>query len=168
MKNYFKKVLSLCLCLMMILTIGFANIVYAAEAKIEDFCKIKRTTATVTIMPFEKLDLYAEYNVKSDEDHELLWTIDGKSYFVNEGIDKTADGTDVELLFLDDTTVKLQIIASDGKAICEDEIFLKSYRNNDVPFWANLQGNFLLAIMLFIGIIGGTFGPWIGSLFSWN
>jgi hypothetical protein len=130
----------------------------------EDFCKIKRTTATVTIMPLEKLDLYAEYNVTSDTEYKFEWSINGNSYFINDGASKTSVGTDVEMLFLDDTTVKLQVISENGDVLCEDEIFMKSYRNKDVPFLVNLEVNFLLVIMLFVGVIGGTIGPWIGNL----
>ena len=111
----------------------------------------------------KKVKLYADYNISSDERYELVWNIDGKSYFLNSFKDR-ATGNEVELRFLDDTTVKLQVISENGDVLCEDEIFMKSYRNKDVPFWVNLEANFLLVIMLFVGVIGGTIGPWIGNL----
>ena len=111
------------------------------------------------------MKLYADYNITTDEGYELVWSIDGKSYFMNDFKDKTT-GEEVELLFLDDTTVKLQIISSDGDVFCEDELFMKSYRNNDISFLVELEGNILLVIMLFIGIVGGTFGPLIGKIIN--
>ena len=176
MKARFNKILSLFLCLIMICSMGLVSIAYAVDDVSDyqamnfggeapaDFCKIKRTTATVTINTFEKVKLYADYSVYSDENYELVWSIDGKSYFLNGAKDKTTTGTDVKMRFLDDTTVKLQIVSSNGDVLCEDEIFLKSYRDKDRSFFVNLQANFLLAIMIFIGVIGGTIGPWIGSL----
>ena len=161
MKN---KFISLFLCLIMICSIGSLTIAYADNSE-ADFCKIKRTTATVTFNTFEKVKLYADYNITSDESYELVWSIDGKSYFMNDFKDKII-GEEVKLLFLDDTTVKLQVISSNGNVLCEDELFMKSYRNNDVTFFVNLEANCLMAIMIFIGIVGGTFGPWIGKLIN--
>ncbi len=158
------KIISLILCLIMICSISSLTVAYADNSE-ADFCKIKRTTATVTFNTFEKVKLYANYNITSDESYELVWSIEGKSYFMNDFKYKTT-GEEVKLLFLDDTTVKLQIISSNGNVLCEDELFMKSYRNNDVPFLVELEGDFLMAIMLFIGIVGGTFGPWIGKLIN--
>lgn len=171
MKNKVNKIISLFLCLILIYSMGLSTIVYADDEQVvnthretdENFCKIKRTTATVTFNAFEKVKLYADYNINSDENYELVWSIDGKSYFLNGYNDQTT-GAEAELRFLDDTTVKLQIISSNGEVFCEDELFMKSYINNGVSFWVNFEANFLMAIMIFIGIVGGTFGPWIGSL----
>ncbi len=127
-----------------------------------DFCKIQRTNATVTTMRLEKVELYPYYYVGNDNGAELVWTIDGKSIFVYGDSDKTTKGNEVEMIFLDDTTVKLQLISSKGDVICEDEIFLKA--SNSTPFLANLQAWILLAVMIFVGVVGGTIGPWIGSL----
>lgn len=164
MKTEFKKFLALCLCLIMICSISSITVAYAGNSE-ADFCKIERTTATVTFNTFEKVKLYANYNITSDESYELVWSIDGKAYFLN-GYKEQTTGEKAELRFLDDTTVKLQVISSNGDILCEDELFMKSYRNNDVPLLVELEGNFLLVIMLFIGLVGGTFGPWIGSLMS--
>ena len=176
MKVRINKVLSLFLCLIVICSMGLVSIAYAVDDVRDyqamnfggeapaDFCKIKRTTATVTINPLEKVELYADYSVYSDENYELVWSIDGKSYFLNGAKDKTTTGTDVKMRFLDDTTVKLQIVSSNGDVICEDEIFLKSYRNKETPFLVKLQSWILLPIIVFVGVIGGTIGPWIGSL----
>ena len=158
------KFMSLLLCLIMICSISSLTIAHAGNSE-GDFCKIKRTTATVTFNTFEKVKLYADYNIDSAEDYEVVWSVDGKSYFMNDFKDKTK-GEEVELLFLDDTTVKLQIISSNGEVLCEDELFMKSYRNNGVSLWVNLEANFLMAIMIFIGVIGGTFGPRIGKIMN--
>ena len=56
------------------------------------------------------------------------------------------------------------LITADTMVLCEDEIFLKSYRNKETPFLAKLQSWILLPIIVFIGVIGGTIGPWIGSI----
>ncbi len=115
-------------------------------------------------MPYEKLDLFANYRIYSADDYELVWTIDGKSVFLGGDSDKKTTGTEVQLLFIDDTTVKLQIISSNGDVFCEDEMFLKSSRNNDMSFGDKIVSWLLLAIILFVGIVGGTVGPWIGKL----
>ncbi len=173
-KVRFNKILSLFLCVTLICSMGLVNIANAVDVQAvsfgdkanENFCKIKRTTATVTINPLEKVELYADYGVYSDENYELVWSIDGKSYFLKGDTNKTAKGTDVKMLFFDDTTVKLQIVSSNGGVLCEDEIFLKSYRDKDRSFWLNLQSYILLPIIIFVGVVGGTIGPWIGSLIS--
>ncbi len=180
MKTKFNKIFSIVLCVVLICSMGLVSIAHAvAEQKDDvldyqamnfvgeapaDFCKIKRTTATVTINPLEKVELYAEYSIYSDENYELVWSIDGKSYFLKGDTNKTAKGTDVKMRFIDDTTVKLQIVASNGEVLCEDEIFLKSYRNKETPFLTKLQSWILLPIIVFVGVVGGTIGPWIGKL----
>lgn len=180
MKYKFNRMLSLLLCIVVIYSTSLVNVAYSVDLQKNvvhnsqvmyfeneshrDVCKIKRKTATVTINTFEKVELYADYSVYSNENYELLWSVDGKSYFLNGGIDKTTTGTNVKLLFLDDTTIKLQIVSSNGDVLCEDEIFLKSYRNKETPFLAKLQSWILLPIIVFIGVIGGTIGPWIGSI----
>jgi hypothetical protein len=156
MKTEFKKILALCLCLIMICSISSITVAYASNSE-ADFCKIERTTATVTFNTFEKVKLYADYNICSDESYELVWTIARKSYFMNDFKDKTT-GEEVELLFLDDTTVKLQVISANGNVLCEDEMFFKSYRNNNVSFWVNLEATFLMAIMIIVTILGGPIG----------
>ena len=174
MKTKFNKMISLLLCVVVFCSMGLVSIVYAVDGQAmyssgevpSDFCEIKRTTATVTINPLEKVELYAKYEVNTDESYELVWSIDGKSYFLNGGIDKATTGSEIELLFLDDTTVKLQIVASNGDVLCEDEVFLKSYYDKDRPFWLNLQSYILLPIIVFVGVVGGTVGPWIGELIN--
>lgn len=168
MMTKFKKVLSLFVCFMMIISVSSVCYVSAVGESSEDFCKIKRTTATVTIMPLEKLDLYAEYNVTSDTEYKFEWSIEGNSHFINDGVSKTSVGTDVEMLFLDDTTVKLQIISDDGRMLCEDEIFLKSYRNNDTPFWVEIEATLLFAVMLLTVFIGSPIGSFVKFISNLN
>ena len=137
----------------------------------ENFCEIKRTTGSDTIYPLKKIELSANYRAYSDKHYALVWSIDGKSIFLNADSDKTAKGNEVELLFLGDTTVKLQIVLSNGDVLCEDEMFLESTflelsGNNDMSFGDKLLSWFLLAMILFVGIVGGTVGPWIGELIS--
>ncbi|MBR2893911.1 MAG: hypothetical protein IKB94_08665, partial [Clostridia bacterium] len=111
----------------------------------------------------------ANYRAYSDKHYELVWTIDGKSVFIDGDSDKTAKGNEVELLFLGDTTVKLQIILSNGDVLCEDEMLLEtafpeSSGSNDMSFGDRIVSWIWLAMILFVGIIGGTVGPFIGKL----
>lgn len=172
MKTNFRKLLSVFLCLILTFSMCLISSTYSnckavdsdGEAD-QDFCKIKRSTATVTINPFEKVKLYADYSIHSVGDYELVWSINGKSYFLNGYQDKTT-GSETELLFFDDTTVKLQIISSNGEVLCEDEVLLKSYIDKDRSFWLNLQSYILLPIIVFVGVVGGTAGPWIGKVLN--
>lgn len=129
-----------------------------------DFCKIQRTTSTVTINPFEKVELYSHYYVNANKDAKLIWTIEDKGIFLNGETDKTASGATATLLFLDDTTIKLQLVSSDGNVISEDEVFLKSYINKDTSIFETIKYGFLMVIITIVGALGGTIGPWIGSL----
>ena len=54
MMTNFKKVLSLFICFMMIFSMCSICDASAVVESSEDFCKIKRTTATVTFNTFEK------------------------------------------------------------------------------------------------------------------
>lgn len=178
MKTKPKKILSLLLCVAVIFSMGLANIAYAVDEQsnadylampfsgksYENFCKIKIISGISTIFPLERLELSADYRAYSDTCYELVWTIDGKSVFLDGDSDKETTGTEVEMLFVDDTTVKLQIISSKGDVLCEDEMFLEVSRNNDMSFKDKLLSWFLLSIILFVGIVGGTVGPWIGKL----
>ncbi|MBQ7295457.1 MAG: hypothetical protein IJW86_04605 [Clostridia bacterium] len=178
MKTKIKKIFSLLLCVAMICSIGLVNIAYAVDEQSDavyqtmpysdesygNFCKIKIISGISTIFPLERLELAADYRAYSDTSYELVWTIDGKSFFLDGDSDKETTGTEVEMLFLGDTTVKLQIISSKGDVLCEDEMFLEVSRNNDMSFKDKLLSWFLLSIILFVGIVGGTVGPWIGKL----
>jgi hypothetical protein len=95
MKTEFKKILALCLCLIMICSISSITVAYAGNSE-ADFCKIERTTATLTFNTFEKVKLYANYNITSDESYELVWSIDGKAYFLN-GYKEQTTGEKAEL-----------------------------------------------------------------------
>lgn len=138
--------------------------VYFSGEEPTDFCEIQRTTSTVTINPFEKVELYAHYYIDYDERAEFVWTIDGEGVFLNGEADKTTTGKDVTLLFLDDTTVKLQVVTSSGNIISEDEITLKSYNDKSVSVFERIKYSFLMILIVFVGMFGGTVGPWIGSL----
>lgn len=177
MKTNIKKILALLLCLIIIGSIGSLSIVNAVDEQAvpfsdksyENFCEIKRTNDISDIYPLKKLELYANYRAYSDKHYELVWTIDGKSVFIDGDSDKTAKGNEVELLFLGDTTVKLQIILSNGDVLCEDEMLLEtafpeSSGSNDMSFGDRIVSWIWLAMILFVGIIGGTVGPFIGKL----
>lgn len=177
MKTKIKKIFSLLLCVAMICSMGLVNIADAVDEQsdsvqtmpfssksYENFCEIKIISGIGTIFPLERLELSADYRAYSDTSYELVWTIDGKSVFLDGDSDKETVGTEVEMLFLGDTTVKLQIISSTGDVLCEDEMFLEASRNNDMSFKDKLLSWFLLSLILFVGIVGGTVGPWIGKL----
>lgn len=127
-----------------------------------NFCKIQRTTATVTINPFETVDLYAHYYIDYKENTEFIWTIEGESVFLNSKTDKKTSGKGATLLFLDDTTVKLQVISSSGNVISEDEITLKA--PTKTSFLEKIKYSFVMTLIVIISFFGGTVGPWIGSL----
>lgn len=133
------------------------------EKESETFCKIKKATSLVSFTPLEKIELFADYY--TDEECELVWSIDGKSKFIGGESKKTAKGNNVKILFIDDSTVKLKLISSEGKVIAEDETFLKSYIDKNVSFTDRLLSNVLLIFIIFLGVIGGTFGPIVGTLF---
>lgn len=179
MKTKFNKILSLFLSLIMICSMGLVSVAYSVDGQAvsfsgksyENFCEIKRINETATIYPLEKLELYANYRAYSDKHYELVWSINGKSIFLNGDSDKTAKGNEVDLLFLGDTTIKLQIVLSNGDVLCEDEMFLESSflessGNNEMSFGDKLLSGFLLFMILFVGIVGGTVGPWIGELIN--
>lgn len=137
---------------------------YFDGEKPADFCEIQRTTSTVTINPFEKVELYAHYFINTDNNANLIWSIEGDGIFLNGEKDKTTTGTGAELLFLDDTTVKLKLISSNGSIISEDEIYLKSYRNQNMSFFEKIKYSFLMILIVVVGMLGGTVGHWIGTL----
>lgn len=127
-----------------------------------NFCKIQRTTSTVTINSFETVELYAHYYIECNENVELVWTIDGDSVFLNGKTDKKATGKGADLLFLDDTTVKLQVVSSSGNVISEDEITLKAPAK--MSFFERIKYSFVMTLIVIVGAFGGTIGPWIGKL----
>ncbi len=118
----------------------------------EIFCKIKKVTVIVSSCP-QKVDLYADYY--AGEECELIWNIEGKSNFIKGETKKTANGENVTLRFKGDTTVRLKLVSSDGRILAEDEMFLESYTGKEVSLFDRFTANFMMAIMILLGIFFG-------------
>lgn len=171
MKKIIYKIISLILCINIIISINIVSYAYVSSKtdKVVDsgvcylygknsdvFCKIKKETSLIAFKPFDKVNLYVDYYV--DEDCEFMWNIEGKSRFIDGETKKLAKGNNVKVLFIDDSTVNLKLVSSDGKVLAEDEMLLKKYVDKDVPVFTRFIANILMSIMIVIGVIGGTFG----------
>lgn len=162
-----KKIFSFFLIIIMVFsmsTVSFAREYSADEfdgKEPEIFCKIKKSSAVLTTNMLEKVILCADYY--AGEDCELIWSIEGKSNFIKGETKKNAKGETVTLRFMDNSTVKLKLVSSDGRVLSEDEIFLVSYRSyikkDNTSFFDRLITNFFMSIMIIWGVIGGTFAP---------
>lgn len=160
-----KKIFSFFLIIIMVFsmsTVSFACEYSADEfdgKEPETFCKIKKSSAVLTTNMLEKVILCADYY--AGEDCELIWSIEGKSNFIKGETKKNAKGETVTLRFMDNSTVKLKLVSSDGRVLSEDEIFLVSYRSyikkDNTSFFDRLITNFFMSIMIIWGVIGGTF-----------
>ncbi len=158
MKVKFKKIISVLLCVVVFVMMGSVNFAYAAETNTnEEFCEIKRTTATVLINRFEKIDFYAEYYVSDDKNVEFIWTIEGDGNFINGETKKITKGETAQMRFIDDTTVKLQIVSSNGEVIAEDEVFLERYGKNDGTFIQSFFMSIYLGIVSILNVIVEAF-----------
>lgn len=136
-----------------------------------DFCEINRTSSTVSVNSFEKVDLYAHYYFRESEDAKLIWSIEGNGLMIQETINKSKSTleTSVSLYVYGDTTVKLKMVSPSGITLDSDEItFVSSSRKNS-SFLGMVKEffvqNFLLFFIFVVGVLGGTVGPWIGSFF---
>lgn len=153
-----KKLISVLLAIIMALSVsvtGFAR-EYSADDfdgnEPEIFCEIKKVTVIVSSRP-QKVSLYADYY--AGEECELIWSVEGKSNFIKGETKKTANGENVTLRFKGDTTVKLKLMSSDGRLLAEDEMFLESYAGKDVSLFDRFTANFMMSIMILLGIIFG-------------
>ncbi len=151
MKRFF-SVLMAVITIFSAMTIGFTDCAFAAD---EAYCKIKKTDALVLINPLMKLELYADWY--ADEDCELVWSVEGKSRFVNGETEKNAKGENAELLFIDDSTVILKLVAPDGRVLAENEMFLKSYAHNGADFFENIKTDIAFILAILYGFIGSFF-----------
>lgn len=167
MKIMFKKILSLVLCVVMIFMIGSVNPAYAAE-KSADFCKIQNDSGRVAFRINDKFSLSADYN-SADENATLLWSIEGESVFIDSVAEKTETGPVAFIHFLGNTNIKLQLVSQDGEVLAEDEITIKTLpeRTFFQKIGDRIVEAFLTFGIIFVGVVGGTFGPMIGSIANW-
>ena len=136
-----------------------------------DFCEINRTSSTVSVNSFKKIDLYAHYYFKEPEDAKLIWSIEGDGLMTQETTNKNKSTleTAVSLYVYGDTTVKLEMVSPSGITLDSDEITFVSSSQKSSSFLNMVKEffiqNFLLFFIFVVGVLGGTVGPWIGSFF---
>lgn len=147
MRVRLNKILSIFLCVVAIFMFGSVNFTYAADE-------------SENIIASGVCGLHAD---------NLKWILYSDDFFLNMKTNKTAKGTEASLYFLDDATIKSQIISSNGEILSEDETFLKSYADAKKLFSDRIKNSFINAFLMFfvvvIGALGGTIGPWLGSIF---
>lgn len=139
--------------------IGFQDYqeIYFNSKEPEAFCKAQKASGYITHERFEVIDLFAHY-YSTDEKSTLIWTVDGKSVFIDSETNKRATGNETKILFLGDTKVKLQLVSYNGDILSEDEIILKA--PSKISFIDRMKYSFVT----FLIIVIGTIGPWFSSL----
>ncbi len=156
-----KKLLSVVLAMLItVLVIPFSA--YAADTT-EEFCEIKKVSATpVYYQLFDEVELYAEYYADPNEDVQLVWTLDGKSRFVDGDEKQMTTGSTATVKFLGNSTVKLQLVAADGEVLAEDELYVEDGKTRGVDaFFANIFASIYLGIFFIFNMIISAF-----SIFS--
>ena len=163
MKNMFKKILSLVLCVVLAFAMCTTAFAVPEEPFPEDYCEIKGELLTVIgFSRNDKIELYAEYYSNTDANAHLVWTIEGESKFIRSEDEKISTKDYVTVRFKGESVVRLQLVSTSGEVLAEDEVTLKEYVDN-TSFWEDLPANIMMSIMVIIGVIGGTIMP----LFSW-
>ncbi len=153
-----KKVLAVVLAILtMIMIMPFSA--FAADVAAEEYCKIKRiNSAPVSYHRNDDIEFYAEYYAAPDKDVELVWTIEGPGKFYDTETEKTTKGENVKMKFIDDATVRLQLVSSDGEVIAEDEMFLERY-GGSASIFDYLTADVLFIFMLVANFFAGIFAP---------
>lgn len=64
----------------------------------------------------------------------------------------------------DDANIKPQAVTLSENITLEDEGTLESDNDERSSFFENIKYSLLMIIVVFVGMIGGTVGSWIGSL----
>ena len=130
-----------------------------------DFCKIERTTSTVAVNPFEKVELYAHYYFKETDGAKLIWSIDGDGIMLRKNT-ATNMQTDISIFVYGDVSVKLELVSATGEILDCDEISIESSLPQDTSFFGLVKRfliqKFLMIYIFVTGVLGGT----VGSLFA--
>ncbi len=148
-----KKVLAVVLAVLtMVMIMPFSAFATNSE---EAFCKIKKINeAPVYYERYEKIGLRAEYEVDSDEDVQLVWTIEGKSKFVDGDSKQMTTGESVTVKFLGNSIIKLQVVTTDGEVLAEDELEVKDGNIGGIKgFLANAFLSVYLVFFVLFGFI---------------
>lgn len=129
------------------------------------FCEIERTTSTVAVNPFEKVELYAHYYSEESDGTKLIWSIDGDGIMLQENTAANMQ-TDISLFVYGDVSVKLELVSATGEILDCDEISIKSSLPQDTSFFGLIERFFIqifLMIYIFVtGVVGGAAGSLIG------
>lgn len=150
-----KRLFTFVLCVIMAFSMSCVSLALPVEPYPDDYCEICGPTGIIGFSRNDKIGFFAEYYSNSDENATLLWTIEGESFFIRADDKKTSTEDFVNVRFKDESVVRLQLISTDGEVLAEDEITLKKYVDN-TNFWEELPANFLLSVMVVIGVVGGT------------
>lgn len=133
-----------------------------------DFCEIETSSGRTEFNINNKLSLNAHYYA-ADTGATLVWSIDGESVFIDGETEKTETGRRAHILFLGDANIKLKLVSQDGEVLAEDEITIKTLpeRTFFQKIGDRIVEAFLTFGIIFVGVVGGTFGPMIGSIANW-
>ncbi len=153
-----KKVLSLILAVLIaVAAIPFSACAAGADTT-ENFCKIKKVSTLVYFQFFDDVELSAEYYADPEKDAELVWALDGNSKFVDGGLKETTTGSTATVKFLGNTTVKLQLISSDGEVLAEDELYVEDGKTKGVDsFFANIFISVYFVIFFILNMVVEAF-----------